>query len=60
MSNAPDIQLTTMCAAFAGCAAHIQAYEDTLTVDRAVKLMRGAKSANRFFYLAVGLHKPHM
>eukprot|EP01065_Artemidia_motanka_P017171 TRINITY_DN2070_c0_g1_i1.p1 TRINITY_DN2070_c0_g1~~TRINITY_DN2070_c0_g1_i1.p1 ORF type:complete len:438 (+),score=136.17 TRINITY_DN2070_c0_g1_i1:333-1646(+) len=38
----------------------IDALEDTMTVDHAVRLMRTAVSKQRFFYLGVGLHKPHM
>jgi len=36
----------------------IDALEDTLTVDDAIKLLRAA--ANKPFYLAVGMHKPHI
>lgn len=38
----------------------IDAYEDSLTVDHAITLLRQARADNAFFYLAVGLHKPHM
>jgi arylsulfatase A-like enzyme len=36
----------------------IDAYEDTLTISHAIELLRGAK--HKQFYLAVGLHKPHI
>lgn len=36
----------------------IDAYEDTLSVDDGIQLLRRARSEH--FYLAVGLHKPHM
>ena len=35
------------------------AYEDTLTIAHARRLLRLAAKASRQFYLAVGLHKPH-
>lgn len=38
----------------------IDAYEDTLTIDHAISLLRQAKTDGRQFYLGVGLHKPHM
>lgn len=36
----------------------IDAYEDTLTVRHAIDLLRAAR--HEHFYLAVGLHKPHI
>jgi hypothetical protein len=36
----------------------IDAYEDTFSINDAIRLMRAA--ASKPFYLAVGLHKPHM
>ena len=36
------------------------AFEDALTVDDALALLRGAHARGAHFYLAVGLHKPHM
>lgn len=38
----------------------IDAYEDTLSVDHALELLRGAASKHEHFYLAVGMHKPHI
>jgi len=38
----------------------IDAAEDTLTVSEAITRLKDAHAANRPFYLAVGLHKPHM
>ena len=37
----------------------VDAYEDTLSVARAVKLLDQVP-AGKFFYLALGMHKPHM
>ena len=46
------------------CWCEVEAVEDTLTVNRAIELMQiGAKDfhlQNKTFYLAVGLHKPHL
>lgn len=36
------------------------AYEDTLTVDVAIDMLRNASVSGTPFYLAVGLHKPHI
>jgi len=38
----------------------IDAYEDSLSVDHAISLLREAKKDGRQFYLAVGMHKPHL
>lgn len=38
----------------------VDALEDTKTVEAAIGLLRKAHADNAFFYLAVGLHKPHM
>jgi iduronate 2-sulfatase len=38
----------------------VDAEEDTLTVDHAIKLLKEAVGKDQLFYLAVGLHKPHM
>ena len=38
----------------------VDAFEDALTVDDALALLRGAHARGAHFYLAVGLHKPHM
>jgi hypothetical protein len=35
----------------------IDAYEDTLTIDGAIRKMKHAVSAGKHFYLAVGMHK---
>jgi len=38
----------------------VDAVEDTESVNKAVKLLRAAAADGRQFYLAVGMHKPHM
>ena len=38
----------------------IDAFEDSLSVDHAIDLLREAKKDGRQFYLAVGMHKPHL
>eukprot|EP00937_MAST-01D_sp_MAST-1D-sp2_P005350 g5350.t1 len=38
----------------------VDAVEDSETVNKAVRLLRAAAKARTPFYLAVGLHKPHM
>lgn len=46
------------------CWCEIEATEDVLTVDRALSLLdiaeRDYKNHGKLFYLAVGLHKPHL
>ena len=34
--------------------------EDTLSVKKAIKLLRAAAKSGKQFYLGVGMHKPHM
>ena len=36
------------------------AYEDTLSVNKAIKLLRAAAKSGKQFYLGLGMHKPHM
>ena len=36
----------------------VDAMEDTLTIDKAINLLKQAQASGKPFYLGVGMHKP--